>query len=168
VRPREERVFGEEVFDGEVGRPAVVVGERGDELRLGLHADEVRHLARRDAAPDVAEPRPARDAVEVREDLDGRELHELVQRPLRRSLDEAGGLELPRLKVYVGRAVRVEHGPLARARLAGRQALVAPRVGAHDHVPARLERVGARRVALLVERVFDETVEKTHRLSTEY
>src|SRR5688500_7512970 len=57
VRPREERVFGEEVFDGEVGRPAVVVAFCDDELRLGLYANQPGYRPRRDAAPEVVEPR---------------------------------------------------------------------------------------------------------------
>src|SRR5215207_4364748 len=56
VRPREERVLGEEVFDWQVRRPAVVVGLGDDELRLGLDADQPRNRPRRDAAPEVVEP----------------------------------------------------------------------------------------------------------------
>src|SRR5919107_5875211 len=41
VRPGEEGVFGEEVFDGQVRRPAVVVGFGDNELRPGTHADQL-------------------------------------------------------------------------------------------------------------------------------
>jgi hypothetical protein len=42
VRPREERVLGEEELDGEVRRPAVVVRLGDDEPGLGLDADQLR------------------------------------------------------------------------------------------------------------------------------
>src|SRR5438105_2994908 len=65
VRPSEERVFGEEVFDGKVRRPARVVTFDEHEARLRADADQLRDCARRDAAPQIVEPRPARHAVKV-------------------------------------------------------------------------------------------------------
>src|SRR5215212_173889 len=64
VRPREERVLGEEVFDGQVRRPAVVESLGDDELRFGRDTDQLRNRPRRDAAPQVIQARPARHAVE--------------------------------------------------------------------------------------------------------
>src|SRR5437588_2058313 len=161
VRPGEERVFGEEVFDGQVRRPAVVVALDEHEARFRTDADHLGDDARRDAAPEVVESRPARDAVEVRVNFDGGQLQELVERTLQGPLDQAAGLELPRLKVNARRAVRVEHRPLARARLAGRDAARAPCVRADGRVPA-LELFRAPRLALLPEGVFEKVVEETH------
>ena len=49
------------------------------------------------------------------------ELEELVEAERRRLLDLAGELERPRGDVDVGHFARVEHGPLLREVLAGRQ-----------------------------------------------
>ena len=95
--------------------------------------------------------------MEVGEDAHGRQAHELVERPRRRALNQTARLELPRLKVNARRAVRVEHGPLARARLAGRQTPLAARVGADDDLAA-LELLRPPRLALLPEGVFDQSV----------
>src|SRR5215213_4070082 len=161
VRPREERIFGEEVLDGEVRRPVVIVAFGDDELRLGPDARQLGNRPREHARPEVVETRPARDAVEVCVDLRRGQLQELVERPLEGAFDEPADLELPGLRVNARRAVRVEHGPLSRARLTGRHAVLAPRVGADDYVPA-LELIRAARLALLSEGVFEKRVEKTH------
>ena len=100
--------------------------------------------------------------MEVRVDLHRRQLQELVERPLRRSFDKTADLELPRLEVNARRAVRVEHGPLARARLTGRDAIRSARVGADDHV-LPLELLRPPRLALLPERVFEKRIQKAHK-----
>src|SRR5947209_572152 len=94
VRPGEERIFGEKIFDGEIGRPTVIVAERDDELRLRLDANNARKLARRDSAPDVIQTRPARHAMKVRIDLDGWKLHEIFERPTMRMVEQIN-------KVYI-------------------------------------------------------------------
>jgi hypothetical protein len=132
-----------------------------DEPGLRFDAGHLRNRARRDPAPEVVEPRPARDAVEVCIDLHGGQLQKLVERKFQRLLDESADLELPRLRLDARRAVSVEHGPLARARLPRRDAVRAPRVGADDHLAA-LELFRTARRALLPERVFEKVVEKTH------
>src|SRR5688572_31163777 len=61
----------------------------------------------------------------------GRELHELVKRPLQLMVHQAFNFERPRCEIDLRRSVRVEHGPLFRARLTGRDAFVAPRSEEH-------------------------------------
>src|ERR1043165_3990761 len=53
VRPGEERVLGEEIFDGEVRRPAVVGGFDRDERCFVPDADQLGDGARPDGRPEV-------------------------------------------------------------------------------------------------------------------
>src|SRR5829696_8356727 len=100
--------------------------------------------------------------MEVGVDFGRGQLQELVERPVQGALDQPAGLEPPRLRLDLRRAVRVEHGPLTRARLARRDALLAPGVGADDDVAA-LELLSPPRLALLPEGVFEKRVEETHK-----
>jgi hypothetical protein len=164
VRPGEERVFGEKVFNWEIRRPAVIVAKRQDKPRFGFEADDARKLARRDTAPDVIEPRPARHAMKIGVDLNRRQLHELIERPALRVFHQTVHLKLPRRQINVGRTVRVEHWPLARARLSGRQTVLAPRVRADDTI-GRINLFGLARLILLIERIVEQISEKAHKCS---
>src|SRR6185503_3504473 len=63
MRPRKQRVLFQEIFDGNVGGPAVVVRQRQHKLCFRLDTHELCDLARRDAAPNIIQTRPARDAM---------------------------------------------------------------------------------------------------------
>src|SRR6185503_4805385 len=116
------------------------------------------------AAPDVVEPRPARDAVKVSVNTDGAELHKLVKRPLLRILYEAIDFKRPRREIDIGRPVRIEHGPFLGARLAWRNPIRATRVRADDDLLI-VDLFGLTRIGCLVLRIFDQIVQKTHDLS---
>src|SRR2546430_511669 len=70
MQESEERILIQEVFDRNVGGPAVIISLSDDELCFRFHPGELRNLARRHTGPDVIEPRPARDAMKVGIDLD--------------------------------------------------------------------------------------------------
>src|SRR6266508_2490703 len=89
VRPREERVFVEEVFDRNVCGPTIIVSKRKYKLRLRLNAHDLCELARWHAAPQIIQPRPAGDTVEVCINADGWQLHEFIELPFLRMFDES-------------------------------------------------------------------------------
>src|ERR1044072_23459 len=162
MRPGEQRIFVEEVLDGNVCRPARVVAKRQHKLCFRLDADDFCQLARRHAAPQIIQTRPARYAVEVSVDPDRRQLHEFVERPLLRMLNQTINSKLPGCQIDFRRAVRVEHRPFLRARLSRRHPVFAPRVRADDVGFGYLVRLA--RVARLILWIFVETSEKTHDL----
>jgi len=108
----------------------------------GLLSPDYRSIA----APQIVEPRPAGNAVEISIDTDGRQLHELIQRPFLGVLDQAINGKRPGCEVDVRRSVRIEHRPLLSARLPRRHSVLAPRVRADDDVRVsnlfRLARLG--------------------------
>ncbi len=59
-RPREQRIFVQEVFDRNVGGPAVVVGERQHKLRFGFDARDVRAISRVGTPPQTLSSRDQR------------------------------------------------------------------------------------------------------------
>ena len=92
--------------------------------------------------------------MKVRIDLDGWKLHELVERPTLRIFDQTINIELPCRQINVGCTVCVEHRPLARARLSGRDAYGAPRVRADNHA-GFVNLFGPARIILLIEWVVE-------------
>src|SRR6266516_733863 len=133
MRPCEKRILVEKELDGNVRGPAVIVTKGKHKLCLRLDAGDLRYLACRHAAPNVIQSRPARDAMKVRINFHCRQLHEFIQRPLLWMLDQAVHFKFPGVQIDFRRAVRVEHRPLLRARLTGRNAIRQPRVGADDY-----------------------------------
>jgi hypothetical protein len=79
VRVGEQSIVGQEVLKRQVGGPAVVVGVADDELHFWLYAGSIEQVPCGHALPDVPKARPARDAVEVREDLDPRQCLKFLQ-----------------------------------------------------------------------------------------
>src|SRR6266567_2060078 len=79
VHESEERIFFEEIFDGNVRGPTVIVSESEYKLCFRFHPCKVGDLARRDTGPDIVEPRPARYAMKVCVDFYRRQLDEFIQ-----------------------------------------------------------------------------------------
>src|SRR5574337_599463 len=75
------------------------------------------------ALPAVVELGPARDAVDVGDDLDPGESEKLLPRPDRFLLDEAEAAEAPPAEIHARGEPVGQHRPLLRQDLAGRQAL---------------------------------------------
>jgi len=123
-----------------------------EDNRIEVTADDLRQLERRYAAPQIIQTRPAGDAVEVSIDPDCRQLHELVERPLLRMLNQTIDFKLPGRQIDFGRSMRVEHRPFLRARLSRRHAILASRVRADD-VGFR-DLIGLPRIARLVLWIF--------------
>src|SRR5947208_9889401 len=91
------------------GEPPLRVGD--DETGTRLRLDELRELTPMDATEARVEAAPARDAVDVHRDLDGRQLLELAPGQAERLLDFAADREVPRREVGLGHRARVEDGP---------------------------------------------------------
>ena len=85
----EKRVLGEEGLEREVRREAEVVAVDDHEAGLGPRRRAREELAGGDALPEIAEARPAGDAVHVGEDLHPGESLEAVPVELDLVLDEA-------------------------------------------------------------------------------
>ena len=121
---------------GLVDDECLVVLERGErdvrgEAELGVgdreagarpRAAECRQLAPVHALEARVEAAPARHAVDVGRDLRRRQLLQLLEGQGQRLLDRAGHLERPGGEVDVRDLTGVEHRPLVRVVLAGRQA----------------------------------------------
>src|ERR1051326_6555249 len=60
MQKSKERVFIQEVFDRNVRRPTIIIGERQDELRFRFHPGTLGNFARRHSGPNVVESRPPR------------------------------------------------------------------------------------------------------------
>src|SRR5688572_31245175 len=85
VCPGEERIVFQEILDWQVGGPTVVVSQGQNKFCFRLYTCESCDFARRDSAPNVVQPGPARDAVKVGINAHRRQLHKLVERPDRKS-----------------------------------------------------------------------------------
>ena len=117
----DERVLVLERRERHVRREARLgVGDR--EVRGRLRPAELRELAPVHALELRVEAAPAGDAVDVGRHLGRRERLQLVEAQRERLLDLAGHLERPGGEVDVRHLARVEHRPLLREVLAGRQA----------------------------------------------
>src|SRR5437870_5444867 len=75
-----------------------------------------------DAAEARVEAAPARDAMDVQRDLDGRQLLELAPGQAERFLDFAADREVPRREVGLRHGARMEDGPFLGQVMPGRQA----------------------------------------------
>lgn len=76
----DQGVLGEEIFEREIGGPALIAGVQDDEPRGRLDSRAAHQFGRRHPFPDVAQSRPTRHAMEVGEDLDTRQLAEFLER----------------------------------------------------------------------------------------
>ncbi len=79
VMGRDQGIVGKELIKWEVGCPAVVVSISENVFALGLEpACESYNVACGDTFPHVTETRPARDAMEVRENPHAGKLLKLI------------------------------------------------------------------------------------------
>ena len=79
VMSRDQGIVGKELLEWEVGCPAVVVSISENVFTLGLEsACEGYDVACGDTFPNIAETRPARDAMEVRENPHAWKLLKLI------------------------------------------------------------------------------------------
>src|SRR5579872_1967787 len=103
-------------------RGEALLGVRDREAGARLGPGELRELAPADALELRVEPAPAGDAVDVGRDLGRGQRGQLLVAEAERLLDLAGHLQRPGREVDVRDVAGVEHGPLVREVLAGREA----------------------------------------------
>ena len=118
------------------GTAVAVVSGADDPRRPLARHDELRDRLESHAGPVVAETAPARDAVEVADILDLRQLHELVPRQCHRTLDETANHETPIGERDVRNVAEVEHRPVPDNVLPDR----------HRRQPVAIRRPGAFRL----------------------
>ena len=92
-------------------RIAVVAGDDNPRGVLFRHR-KLRERSKLHASPVVVEPAPRRDAMEVADVLDLRQVHELLPRQREWILNEADDLQLPILERDIRRFAEAEHRPV--------------------------------------------------------
>lgn len=141
-----EGVGGEEVSEGEVCGPAVIVAESADEFCFGFGAIcEFEKSRDGDAGPGVIKTGPAGDTVEVGKDFRAGERHEFFPIEGDFFLDEPEYFKTPLCHVDGRRGTAgVEDGPFDGLALTRRDSLFAPGIGGNDHSKywMYLERLG--------------------------
>src|SRR2546425_6130768 len=103
-----------------MGRRVAIAAPEGREAGGRADLRALRHFADRDPDPLVVERGPARDAMERRNHLCGRESQELVVGEADRFVDRAVHAEVPLLRVETGDDAEVEPRPLPNLPLPGR------------------------------------------------
>src|SRR5712691_1189589 len=104
-----------------MGRRIAVAAPEGREAGAWVDLRALRHLPDCDPDPFVVERGPARDAMERRNHLCGRQSKELVVREADRFVDRAVHAKIPLLWVETGDDAEVEPRPLPNLPLPGRE-----------------------------------------------
>src|SRR5690348_8180947 len=100
---------------GHGGRVAILA-MRGHVPRLGLRLHALEDRPDRHTGPAIAEPAPARDAVDVGDDVDRWERADLAVVELERILDRPEDVEIPARDVRLGHRPKVQKRPAIRGR----------------------------------------------------
>jgi len=107
------------------------VGDDEFRFRPGS-AREPDQLRRRDALPGVSETAPARDAVEIGEDANSRQMQEFFVVPADGLVYQSENTQIPFFESQPRRAGSVQNRPFFGARLARWNSVGAVRIGTHN------------------------------------
>jgi len=139
----EEAILVQEFFNREIGGEALLAVDK-DEPGVGFGPGEIEDASRAGTAEYIIQPRPAGDAVDVAVHINPGKRTKLLPIEFDVGFDETGDGEIPVLDIHTRDIAVMKHRPFLGFGLAGRDAILAMRVGGDDAGAAVFGHTGLR------------------------